>query len=111
MIAKLDRLYPKLSRGRKCYFCGKPSENIHHIIPRANMLLRYDLENLLPVCCDCHQALHNSTIDISLYIGLSRYAYLSEMSKVNFKDYLFQNNLTKEEFFKQKEKELRGAIR
>lgn len=111
MIAKLDKLYPKLSRGRKCYFCGKPSENIHHIIPRSNTLLRYDLENLLPVCYNCHQALHNHSCDIALYIGLSRYAYLEEMSKVNFKDYLLNNNLTKEEFFKLKEKELRGAIR
>jgi hypothetical protein len=110
MPDNLDRLYPKLSRGRYCYICGKPAENIHHVIPRSNILLRYDIKNLLPLCCNCHNEVHDKNLDLSSYIGLSRYSYLEYMKNINFKDYLLQNNLTKEEFFKQKEKELKEEI-
>lgn len=111
MRDKLDRLYPKLVIGRKCFFCGKPAENMHHIIPRANILLRWDLDNLLPVCYNCHQALHNAPHDIRLYIGLVRQAYLDEMKNIKFQDYLRVHNLTREEFYKLKEFELKGAIK
>lgn len=111
MRDKLDRLYPKLVIGRKCFFCGKPAENMHHIIPCSNILLRWDLENLLPVCYNCHQALHNAPHDIRLYIGLVRQAYLDEMKNINFQDYLRVHNLTREEFYKIKEFELKGAIK
>ena len=111
MRDKLDRLYPKLVIGRKCFFCGKPAENMHHIIPRSNILLRWDLENLLPVCYNCHQALHNAPHDIRLYIGLVRQAYLDEMKNINFQDYLRVHNLTREEFYKIKEFELKGAMK
>lgn len=111
MREKLDRLYPQLVKGRKCYFCGKPAENMHHIIPRSNILLRWDLENLLPVCYNCHRALHDNPYDIRLYLGLVRTAYLDEMKNINFQDYLRIHNLTREEFYKKKEFELKGAIK
>lgn len=111
MKDKLDRLYPQLVKGRNCYFCGKPAENMHHIVPRSNILLRWDLKNLLPVCYNCHQALHNAPHDITLYIGLVRSAYLEEMRQMNFQDYLRVHNLTRDEFYKVKEFELKGAIK
>lgn len=107
-IDKLDRLYPKLSHGQRCYFCKRPAVHIHHIRPRANLLLRYDLQNLLPLCADCHELAHQKNMD--LYISIFRMDYLNKMSRIQFQDYLLANDLTREEFFKLKEKELKEAI-
>lgn len=108
LMARLDRLYPLLRLNKRCHFCGKPAEHIHHIRGRANILLRYDLKNLLPVCGNCHQLIHLKNLD--LYISVFRMDYLNKMSRVQFQDYLLSHDMTREDFFKQKEKELMEAI-
>lgn len=107
-IKALDTLYPKLARGKRCYFCGRGATEIHHIRGRSNILLRYDLNNLLPICRDCHEQIHRKNID--LYISVFRMDYLNTMSRVLFQDYLLSHDLTREEFFKLKMKELKEAI-
>lgn len=109
-IKKLDALYPKLSIGRRCHFCGKKAEQQHHIRSRSNLLLRYDLNNLLPICNDCHRYIHDKSLNLDLYISVFRMEYLNKMSQIQFQDWLLKHGLTREDFFKQKEQELKEAI-
>lgn len=108
MVAKLDRLYPQLRS--KCYLCGRAASSIHHIVPRANLLLRYDLNNLVSICDDCHRLIHDKGFDLANYISPTRWLYLEQMKNIQLQDYLLAHNLTREEFFKLKEKELKEAI-
>jgi len=42
-----------------CAHCGRPGEEVHHVIPRAQRPdLMYDLSNLETVCKDCHVKVH-----------------------------------------------------
>ena len=110
----LDNLYPKLRIGRKCSNpkCDNEPVHVHHILPRANMLLRYDLNNLIPLCAKCHAAIH----DKGLYhrgmdfIDDERKAYLQRMKNVIFKDYLIQNGITESEFYENQKRLLLEAI-
>ena len=106
--AKLDRLYPKLSRNRRCAVCGKPAEHVHHIIGRANILLRWDVKNLIPLCQECHQRIHAHKEE--LILAPARRLYLNRMKNVVFQNYLLEFGLTREDFYKQKAKELKEAI-
>lgn len=111
MKEKLDKLYPKLRHcWRNCYFCGRIASEIHHIIGRNNNLLRYDIKNLLPVCSDCHSLITDKKINVSFFIPTARWLYLEQMSRIQFQDYLLGHGLTRDEFFKQKEKELKEII-
>lgn len=114
MEARLDRLYPKLRINRKCANpnCGNPSQHIHHIIRRNVDLLRFDVKNLLPLCEKCHRQIHdeglyNRGMD---FIDEETKAYLLKMKNVDFKQYLLELGITKEDFFKIKEKELIAHI-
>ena len=48
----------------ECQMCYKPSENVHHIIPWSDCYktedqqLRYDPENCIALCKDCHLKAH-----------------------------------------------------
>lgn len=110
---KLDRLYPKLSRDRRCAVCGAKAENQHHIISRSNLLLRYDVNNLLSLCYKCHEKLHREGL---WHHGLDlvdepRRDYLLRMKNVVFQDYLLEFGLTREDFYKMKAKELKEENR
>lgn len=109
---KLDKLYPKLSIGRVCAVCGSKAENQHHIISRSNTLLRYDVNNLLSLCYKCHEKLHREGLwhhGLDL-IDEGRRAYLRRMKNIDFKQYLLELNITKDDFFRQKERELLANI-
>lgn len=108
MVAKLDGLYPKLRYNKACSICGRQATEIHHIIHRDNLLLRYDLNNLLPLCSDCHRLVHDKGAE--LYISVWKMEYLNALKNVQLKDYLLKHGLTKKEFFKLKEIELRREI-
>lgn len=110
---KLDRLYPKLSIGRSCAICGAKAENQHHIISRSNLLLRYDVNNLLSLCYKCHEKLHREGLwhhGLDL-VDEQRREYLERMKNVGFKDYLLANSQTREDFFKEKYNQLKEAIK
>ena len=54
---RADKLYQivGLNLYKKCEACGKPSQVIHHIIPKSLCsALRYDLKNMSPLCNSCH---------------------------------------------------------
>ena len=54
------RLKPKIAqiKGSKCFYCGKPAEEYHHIIPR-HMGGDNRLENIVPMCTECHRKAHS----------------------------------------------------
>lgn len=110
----LDRLYPKLRIGHKCINpnCNNDSCHIHHVVGRSNMLLRYDVQNLIPLCAKCHSEIHdkgmyNRGAD---FLTTERKNYLLSMKNVSFKDYLLQHGLTQDEFFEIKKRELLESI-
>lgn len=111
MVAKLDSIYPQLRRRwTRCHFCGATSEHIHHIKGRSNLLIRYDLKNLIPLCADCHRLIHDKGIKVQNYITPSRWLYLTQMENIQIQDWLLTHNQTREEFLRQKEKELKEII-
>ena len=68
----LDELCPKLRvrrwrqslhiyTGKSCIYCGKPSESIDHILPRARGGLSVT-ENCVPACLSCNG--HKSDADV-----------------------------------------------
>lgn len=109
-MEKLDKVYPLLRKYKRCHFCGRPATEIHHIRGRANLLLRYDLQNLLPLCNGCHSLVHLKKINLDLYIPMFRMDYLNKMQRIQFQDYLLSHDMTREDFFKLKLKELKEAI-
>jgi len=48
-------------QGRRCYVCGADTTDygeVHHLVSRINMNLRWDLDNLVGLCRDCHAQVH-----------------------------------------------------
>ena len=54
------RIKPKMAqlKGDKCFYCGAPAEEYHHIVPR-HMGGDNRLENIVPMCIDCHRKAHS----------------------------------------------------
>lgn len=49
------KLYPK------CEVCGKPMSCLHHYYPKSvSARLRYDWDNLIPICNGCHMRHHQA---------------------------------------------------
>ena len=55
LLQKLIRkLYPR------CFVCGQETQCGHHFIEKSKSnRLRYELENIIPVCLSCHSKIHN----------------------------------------------------
>lgn len=44
----------------KCEICGKPISCLHHYFPKSvSSALRYEIDNLIPICQGCHFSHHN----------------------------------------------------
>ena len=98
---ELDRLVQMMHLGRRCGICGCNAEAIHHIVGRANPLLRYDPLNLLPVCTFCHRRIHDAGLDVSEFISNTRWEYLQDAKNKSYKDFLtFKVQMSEEEFLK-----------
>lgn len=56
-----DTLLQKRSNGMKCEICGKPAYCFHHFFPKSvSSRLRYDFDNLIPICQGCHSRHHQA---------------------------------------------------
>lgn len=109
---KLDRLYPKLAKGRRCVCCFSGLTEMHHIIGRRSHLLRWDIKNLVPLCRECHIKVHTKGIKyLKLFLPQARFDYLEKMKNKDFKQYLIEQGLTREDFYKMKEQQLNEAIK
>jgi len=61
---KCDKLTQEWGRRTydKCLVCPKPMNVLHHYFPKSvSSALRYDEENLIPLCKDCHFAHHSKS--------------------------------------------------
>ncbi len=46
---------------KKCEVCGKPTSCLHHYYPKSvSARLRYDWDNLIPICNGCHMQHHQA---------------------------------------------------
>lgn len=44
----------------RCLLCSQPAQVAHHFIKKSESnRLRYEMDNLIPLCHKCHCALHN----------------------------------------------------
>lgn len=57
-----------------CYLCGMPKQNIHHCIHgTANRKHSDRLGLVIPVCYQCHQAIHSTRkLDLQVMQGAQR---------------------------------------
>lgn len=61
---KADKLMQQyyLKLRPRCLVCGKPTSCQHHYFPKSMAaILRYDEENLIPLCAGCHLRLHSAS--------------------------------------------------
>ena len=119
IMKKLDSLFRTaiLKIHKCCIFCGESNPDnleVHHYIRRSIKLLRYDFKNGFPLCKikGCHNIGHIFEGDKKLteFMGEDQNLYLYEKQRINFKQYLIDNGITDQEFFKSKEKELQDII-
>ena len=80
----------------------------HHIVGRANKMLRWDIRNCLPLTHEEHQMLHAGKITWRPDLDLSE--YLINTGNIQLKDYLVQNGLSMQDFMNNKQKDLEEAI-
>lgn len=112
MNKDLDRLVQQLCTNHRCYICGiARATAIHHIIGRANPLLRYDIVNLLPVCEACHRKIHDKNLDVSKYIPKEQWQYLQQIKNQSYKDILtFELQLSEKEFLARCKKTIKELL-
>lgn len=83
----------------------------HHIVFRRHYLLRWDVQNGVPLTTESHRAAHQY-IDVRRKIeDLVNMDYLTEMSRWTKKDYLLRHNMSDAEFRQEKKRELELIIR
>jgi len=88
----------------RCVLCNNgnvPELECHHIVKRRNKILRYDVKNGVPVCkYGCHQKI-DSLEGIEFLNNFIDFEYLKRYENMTYKDYLWQNLLTDNEFLKE----------
>lgn len=60
---KCDKVMQEIGHkeNRFCLLCGKAQQVMHHFFPKSvSSYLRYDWQNLVPLCNGCHMRLHQS---------------------------------------------------
>ena len=61
-----DKLYQELGRKvySRCLVCGGDYSCLHHFVKKSqSTALRYDLENGIPICVNCHCSIHQGLND------------------------------------------------
>lgn len=64
---KADKKMQELGRQTytSCLVCGRPMSCLHHYYPKSmSQALRYDWDNLIPLCVNCHFSHHNGNPEI-----------------------------------------------
>ncbi len=70
-----DRLIQEKGRRKykNCEYCGGEMNCLHHFFPKSvSSALRYDWDNLIPICSGCHMQHHNGDPRIHAQIILKR---------------------------------------
>lgn len=59
LIEQLDRLVQQLWLPDKCFVCNRQADELHHYIQKGqSSALRWDRNNLIPLCVSCHWKHH-----------------------------------------------------
>lgn len=102
---ELDRMMQGLSSGKRCYYCLRPAQCTHHIIEKSRSeYLRWDYNNALPVCLECHNNIHLG------HIKPEKSDYLKRNENISLKDYLIKNGLSIQEYMEIRKQELNGRL-
>ena len=66
-----------------CLLCGGATEVAHHFCHKSkSLVLRYDMENLIPLCNKCHCRLHhNESYEGGLIVGKKGVVWLAYIEK------------------------------
>lgn len=107
--AENDKLIQLWAKRQRSYVSGRPADCGHHYFSRRCELLRWDLKNIIPLTLVEHTRVHSGSIKYSVK-NPCNLLYLRRMFNKNFKDYLLENNLTKEEFALKCNKKLKEAL-
>jgi len=60
---RADKLLQELGRLTydKCLICGRAYSCLHHFMPKSSCsALRYEWDNLIPICSSCHLGIHSN---------------------------------------------------
>lgn len=107
IIKKLDALARKAIKKRdngNCQICYKKGTEVHHYFTRANKKLRFDPENLILLCFNCHRSAHYNklTKEKIEQFFINKYGkkwvddiLLKSRKVFNFDDYEYFENILK----------------
>ncbi len=115
---KLDGLFQGLKTSKTfgtSYRSKKKANVIHHCINRKySDILRWDYRNAIPLNVSCEDNEHDNVAEARTEFdwGLDqdRVDYINKHKNMLLKDYLMENNLSKEEFMDIKKRELLHII-
>lgn len=97
---ELDALVQKWAATQRSYLSYRPAEVGHHYYGRRMELLRWDLLNIIPLTDEEHKLYHSGKILIEIKNPF-RELYLAQRAAMDYKQYLLENQLSKEEFMLQ----------
>jgi hypothetical protein len=99
---ELDSLVQQWSNGKRCQMCqAAMATETHHIGRKKTPLERYDLQNLMPVCHNCHTEIHNGHLNAYDKISLKQRVYIETMKNMSYKNFLiFELGMTEDEFLR-----------
>lgn len=104
-----DRLVQEWASSQRSYLSGKKGCVGHHYYSRRHLLLRWDIKNIFPLTPCEHEALHNGLWKLEIGNPF-RKQYLDNIVKKDFKDYLLESGMTKKDFIKERNLELRRIL-
>ena len=85
---RLDKLTSELCRlghGGRCYLCGHPGTDTHHIVSRNHKRQRWNQDNLVYLCRTCHLKTHNENLtfgrDLDRSVKVWSFSELQELEK------------------------------
>lgn len=107
--AQNDKLVQMWASRQRSYISGKPAQCGHHYYSRHNKLLRWDIKNIIPLTLEEHIKIHSGKLEYKIKNPCNR-MYLSRLANKDYKDYLFENNLTDNEFVLKCNEKLKEAL-
>lgn len=108
MKSKLDRLVQQWACKQHSIISGKPAGCGHHYFSRRHEIIRYNLDNIIPLTLEEHNKVHSGEIKINIPEILEE--ILFKLKEQGLKNYLLENRLTLDDFYKREEKRLKAAI-
>lgn len=95
--------------GDKCLICGRPAQVAHHFKPKGSYkMLRFNLDNGIPLCNGCHFRLHKVDPSLSNLIAEKRgKKWFNKIQKLANKT---QSGAYSKDWVKQQEKLLKKYV-